>query len=380
MFADRIVASLNYASRPTRHDSVPQAHKNTFQWAFDLRISKWFGSGSGTFWVSGKPGLGKSTFMKFIARHSWTKHLLTRWAGSADTLAVAVHFFWVAGTPIQKSWQGLLQSLFFDVCYKHPSVVPLKMCFFTDGLDEYDNNYAELCKVLCDMANPPHIKMYEPGTVVSGKSELREQFEFLYRTVKDFVLTKDMGEYLRSNLPSEYNSFISIAAAYLDYLKTICQDNSLVAGIMRHGKGLNSGPFISHLNQALVYASEALKSDQCAPHHYQHTTTLLDRYEIAVEAMVRTGHVTIRGVNSEACNPRLPFREELLRRNLTSYIRNKISEQLDFFIIFDESPLFAALTPMVLNSGESPVPVTGTLEILLQRSKRATVGQNHRSL
>ncbi|KAI0003492.1 hypothetical protein F4779DRAFT_97814 [Xylariaceae sp. FL0662B] len=29
MFADRIVASLNYASRPVRHDSVPQAHQNT---------------------------------------------------------------------------------------------------------------------------------------------------------------------------------------------------------------------------------------------------------------------------------------------------------------------------------------------------------------
>src|SRR5205814_7617494 len=115
-----------------------------------------------------------------------------------DTLAVAVHFFWIAGTLIQKSWQGLLRSLLFDVCHKHPSVVPLispsrwqaakagqtaaepwcvselaaahralasadnmplKMCFFIDGLDEYDSDHVELCKVLCDMANSPHIKM-----------------------------------------------------------------------------------------------------------------------------------------------------------------------------------------------------------------------------
>ena len=61
MIADRIVASLNYASRPVRHNSVPQAHKNTFQWAFDSRLSEWFSSGSGTFWISGKPGSGKST-------------------------------------------------------------------------------------------------------------------------------------------------------------------------------------------------------------------------------------------------------------------------------------------------------------------------------
>ncbi|KAJ8124032.1 hypothetical protein ONZ43_g149 [Nemania bipapillata] len=594
MFADRIVASLNYSSRPVRHDSVPPAHKNTFQWAFDSRLSKWFTSGSGTFWISGKPGSGKSTFMKFIARHSLTKDLLTRWAGSAEALAVAVHFFWIAGTPIQKSWQGLLQSLLFDVCYKHPSIVqlispsrweaakvgrwqiaaepwsvseltaalrtlasaedmPLKMCFFIDGLDEYDSDHIELCRVLRDMANSPHIKMCvssrpwavfersfggkgqerldiheltrndirefvsdqlkthpkwgtaDSETESSENYELIEQIvaqadgvfiwaffvtrslceslsngnrtrdlshrlsglptdleqlfkhmlesvspnasanmasilqaaahaleplhidlywhlekefeehehahrcpirstpaeqvlkqreqtshsinkntkgllklvdlrvEFLHRTVKDFVLTKDMEEYLRKKLPDGYNGFLSIATAYLGFLKTICQDNLLVAGIMRHGKGLNSGPFISHLNHALIYASEALKAGQCTPHDYQQTVTLLDKYEVAVESMVRVGHVTIRGVNSNSCHPGLPFREELLRHNLTSFIERRIREQPDFFEIFDESPLFAALAPMALNSGESPGPVPGTLNIILQRGEDPNV-------
>ena len=41
LIADKIVASLNYDSRPVRHGSVPQAHKNTFQWAFDSRLSHW---------------------------------------------------------------------------------------------------------------------------------------------------------------------------------------------------------------------------------------------------------------------------------------------------------------------------------------------------
>ncbi|KAI0108545.1 hypothetical protein GGR51DRAFT_119190 [Nemania sp. FL0031] len=197
--------------------------------------------------------------------------------------------------------------------------------------------------------------------------------EFLHRTVKDFILTKDTGEYLRRKLPDGYNGFISIATAYLGFLKTTCQDNSLVAGIMRHGKGLDSGPFISHLNQALIYVSEALKTDQCAPHHHQRTTVLLDKYQEAVESMVRAGHVTIRGVNSEACHPGLPFREELLRHNLTSHIKKKIHDKPDFFDIFDESPLFAALTPMALNSGESPAPVTGTLNIILQHGEDPNV-------
>ena len=69
IIADKIVASLNYDSRPVRHGSVPQAHKDTFQRAFDSRLSHWLRSGSGIFWISGKPGSGKSTFMKFIASH-----------------------------------------------------------------------------------------------------------------------------------------------------------------------------------------------------------------------------------------------------------------------------------------------------------------------
>ncbi|KAK1657111.1 hypothetical protein BDP55DRAFT_567970, partial [Colletotrichum godetiae] len=200
LLADTVVSSLNYSSRPARLDSIPQAHQDTFQWAFDSRLSDWFLSGRGTFWISGKPGSGKSTFMKFIANHPQTKELLGRWAGPSSTLAIAAHCFWIAGTPMQRSWQGLLQSLLHDLLHGHSDAValacpnrwtaakagkwqtaaepwsvfeltaalrslstadhvPLKMCFFIDGLDEYDSNHAELCQVLLDMAMSPHIRM-----------------------------------------------------------------------------------------------------------------------------------------------------------------------------------------------------------------------------
>jgi hypothetical protein len=577
LLAEKITASLNYDSRPVRLDSVPQAHRNTFQWAFDSRLSDWFRSGGGTFWVSGKPGSGKSTFMKFIARHSQTQKLLAEWAGSADTLAVAAHFFWIAGTPVQKSWQGLFQSLLFDVLHKHPSVVQiispsrwaaaragrwqsaaepwsvtelsaalralasardmsLKVCFFIDGLDEFDSDHAELCKVLHDIAGSPHIKIclssrpwdvfessfggdskerldiheltrndiqrfasdqlqehpkwinetgprkaelvdrivaqsdgvflwaffvtrslregLSDGSTIEnlhthlnglptdleqlfkrmlelvdpldqpkmagilqaathaleplhidlyGQLELEfedrdyayrcpigarsfgqlaeqrqqtsssinektkgliklvnQRVEFLHRTVKDFVSTRDTGLYLRSKLPADYNGFMSIATAYLGLLKTTRQDHSLVAGIVRQGGGLNSGPFISQLNRALLYASEALKSVS------RQATELLNKYEIAVVAMVRAGHVTIGGYNSERCSPVLPFLEELLKHNLTPYVAARVREQPDFFDVFDTPPLFAALVPMSLSSGESPAPVSGVLDVILQ--------------
>ncbi|KAF5500096.1 Vegetative incompatibility protein HET-E-1 [Colletotrichum siamense] len=555
LLADTIVASLNYTSRPIRLDSIPQAHQDTFQWAFDSRLANWFLSGSGTFWISGKPGSGKSTFMKFISKHTRTKELLEIWAGPTGTLAIATHCFWIAGTPIQKSWQGLLQSLLHDLLRGHPQAVsiacpsrwaaakvgkwqaaaepwsveelavalralstakqmPLRMCLFIDGLDEYDSNHAELCQVLLDMAKSPHVKIclssrrwpvFERSFgqrgqesldiheltrddirkfvndqlqadlrwtaetsegVTLAKAELvdrivtqadgvflwaffvtrslreglangekiedlarrfsqlpsdldhlfqhmldsvdptdhstmagilqgasvalrREQtvrsinqktkgllklvydrFEFLHRTVKDFVSTKDVGDYLRSKLPSDYNGFTSIAGAYLGYLRGTRQKSSLVVDVIRQGRGMNSGPLISHLNQALFYASEALKqAEQPGSTQRQQVEKLLDEYEAAIVEMVSLGHVTVRGVNSDRLDARLLFREELLRHELSPYLTKKIAEQPNFFDVFDESPLFAALMPMSRDGGESPGPSSEVLDILLGRGE-----------
>jgi hypothetical protein len=70
IFADKIVASLNYDTRPVRHSAVAQAHKDTFQWAFDSRLSHWLRSGSGIFWVSGKPGKYDNTSVFLLATMS----------------------------------------------------------------------------------------------------------------------------------------------------------------------------------------------------------------------------------------------------------------------------------------------------------------------
>jgi hypothetical protein len=62
------------------------------------------------FWVTGKPGSGKSTLMKFLRDHDGTDELLREWAQD-DHLIVADHFFWLPGTQLQNSFEGLARSL-----------------------------------------------------------------------------------------------------------------------------------------------------------------------------------------------------------------------------------------------------------------------------
>ncbi|KAI8168192.1 hypothetical protein K4K54_009056 [Colletotrichum sp. SAR 10_86] len=479
LLADTIVSSLNYTSRPIRVDSIPQAHQDTFQWAFDSRLANWFLSGSGTFWISGKPGSGKSTFMKFISKHHRTKELLETWAGPTGTLAIATHCFWIAvfernfgqrgqesldiheltrddirkfvndqlqadprwtaetseGVTLAKAelvnrivtqadgvflWaffvtrslrEGLSNGEMIEDLVRRFSQLPsdLDQLFqhMLDSVDPTDHRtMAGILQGAVHALEPLHIDLYHQlekelqshHSVLQSSEQLgsvqsvalrREQtvrninqktkgllklvydrFEFLHRTVKDFVSTKDVGDYLRSKLPSDYNGFTSIAGAYLGYLRGTRKKNSLVVDVIRQGRGMNSGPLISHLNQALFYASEALKqAEKPGSTQRQQVEKLLDEYEVAIVEMVSLRHVTVRGVNSDCLDARLLFREELLRHELSPYLAKKISEQPDFFDVFDESPLFAALMPMSRDGGESPGPSSEVLDILLGRGE-----------
>jgi hypothetical protein len=81
---------------------------------FESRVAEWLKSGDGAFWITGKAGSGKSTIMKFIADHPETVRLAAEFA-SPKRAFIAAHYFWSPGMPMQRSIQGLLQSLLYDI-------------------------------------------------------------------------------------------------------------------------------------------------------------------------------------------------------------------------------------------------------------------------
>lgn len=89
------------------------------------RIQDWLSSNNDKIlWITGKPGSGKSTFMKFLRDHEMTDGLLHEWA-NGEKLIVADHFFWLPGTPLQSSIEGLLRSLLHDVLSQLGADLPL---------------------------------------------------------------------------------------------------------------------------------------------------------------------------------------------------------------------------------------------------------------
>ncbi|KAI0100085.1 hypothetical protein GGR51DRAFT_378842 [Nemania sp. FL0031] len=198
-----ILRSLNFERRTVRHSSIAKAHEETFQWIFEdvqddgTNFAHWLESGSGIFWVSGKPGSGKSTLMKYIIGEERTAAMLSRWSKPRQIITMN-HFFWSPGTEMQKSQQGLLQSLIYDIFRQCPDLIkyvcvkrwssepggedrnapwscseldealrsvanvrqiPVKFCIFIDGLDEYNGSHFELCETIHSLAKSSHIKL-----------------------------------------------------------------------------------------------------------------------------------------------------------------------------------------------------------------------------
>lgn len=235
--------SLTFESRPVRHSQIAIAHEKTFKWALATEkdpslgpsIGAWLKQGDGIFWVSGKPGSGKSTLMKYIADSSITSDLITEWARPCKA-AIVSHYFWITGTSMQKSQKGLLQSLLYDILRQCPDLIEqtcaerwkgcdsagpwslvelhealqafvnrdnpkLKVCFVIDGLDEYSGDHedrTQLCQTLKSLATSGTVKLClssRPWNIFEEQFGL--QFPKLY--IQDLT-QQDIQNYATSRL------------------------------------------------------------------------------------------------------------------------------------------------------------------------------------
>ncbi|KAK1728490.1 hypothetical protein CaCOL14_011743 [Colletotrichum acutatum] len=226
--AQRLILEKLYVGDMTRRfDEIERAHEKTFSWLLGLNTSSigeadpsyastfrhsdgsgykpqislkrtvkelqaqkclvnWLAHGGGIFHISGKPGAGKSTLMKYLCQSTATQSYLNDWAGEKRLIS-ANFFFWKLGSTAQKSLDGLLRALSYSVLEQAPVLLETvfpnqwinatqgrafsiqsseiesafsrllqqtaffsshKIAIFIDGLDEFDGDHDNMIKML----------------------------------------------------------------------------------------------------------------------------------------------------------------------------------------------------------------------------------------
>lgn len=168
-----------------RFDQVDQAYEHTLHWVYEnlgLGLKTWLRNGQGLYWIKGKPGSGKSTLMKYIYNDRRTSDCL---AHGESKKAKAAFFFHDRGLDLQKSFEGLLHGILYQVLEQIPGLVPsildvyrrtgrgkwtlhslqralkaiqqqrileVDICLFIDALDEYEGEHGEMANFLTDIS------------------------------------------------------------------------------------------------------------------------------------------------------------------------------------------------------------------------------------
>lgn len=155
---DKLLNSLFFPDMNARKSQIREAHPETFEWLFkqdmtglSSRVSSaepelssthdsttseilklrnsfhdWLKNGQQVYWISGKPGSGKSTLMNFIAEHRLTREYLQEWSTS-QYLIVIESYLWNAGAESQKTYRGILATLLTQVLKRSAHALDLDL-------------------------------------------------------------------------------------------------------------------------------------------------------------------------------------------------------------------------------------------------------------
>lgn len=246
---EQLLDSLRYDDINLRLNEISESHSRTFGWVFEDEtcdrwnsLSSWLKHGQSLYWINGKAGSGKSTFMKFLVSDHRTLQALDIWSGGKECVILA-HYLWLSGSRFQRSMKGFLCSMLHQIISSNAAVTEeilrthedttrkrspgdwsldgLKgslrlalrsinrtrnICIFLDGIDEFDQDdgVQQLLDFIEGLMGLPRIKF-----CVSSRPEIHiERYLSQYDKLRLQDLTEeDMRIYVRDTLDREIGRF-----------------------------------------------------------------------------------------------------------------------------------------------------------------------------
>ena len=272
--------SLRSHEAQNRFEDIEPAYYKTYNWLFDHQVGfeDWLEgkNASNIYWVQGKPGSGKSTVMKFAINHHLTRKLLSKYTDSF--WVVAGFFFHDRGTTVQKSAEGFLREVLYQMIHHQKQLFVLihsmfgrileqkgqstnssqsladgwtlkvlrdaleligrkstnevNICLFVDALDEHDGNHRELVLILRSIAQLTANPAFRVRLALAGRPE--NVFKTAFQGCPGFSIheytTDDIRHYAEDRIKADMPGELSIG--YKEGLR------NLVETVVREAQGV----------------------------------------------------------------------------------------------------------------------------------------------
>lgn len=210
------LSSLNVPETRYRVANVERVFAQTYAWIFQGKVGfeDWLRERDENriYWIQGKPGSGKSTAMKYALGHPKTLCLLAEC--DSNPWIMAGFFFYDRGSLVQKSIDGLLSEVLYQILEKRQDLLALvlpiyqkevkpkvpqtashkpiwstkdledallfitrqdetklNICFFVDALDEHAGNHRDLLRILKEIASPSSQGLVHTKLCVASRPE-----------------------------------------------------------------------------------------------------------------------------------------------------------------------------------------------------------------
>ncbi|KAL6814897.1 hypothetical protein J3E69DRAFT_102562 [Trichoderma sp. SZMC 28015] len=137
MVAQAIAADIQFNDMEIREEAISKSLETTYTWIFQNEppmkdgmplwssFPRWLEDNSNkVYWITGKPGSGKSTMMKLILQKETLWNDLSQSLGALRLLLIK-YYAWHPGSLLQKSIQGLKRTVIFQALKQLPDMAPI---------------------------------------------------------------------------------------------------------------------------------------------------------------------------------------------------------------------------------------------------------------
>ena len=242
-----LIFSLETHAQNPRWYHISRTHEKSFRWIWGTNsgnpgFTNWLRSEDPLFWISGKPGAGKSTLMRYLAEHKRTVSLMSR---NTDTSILVHYFFHELGESQEKTFGGLLCAIVYQLLInlhdKNPATLALlygllkpqicpsitsrsalpddvmmtvlenlvtdcretiRLSLFIDGFDECHGNHGEQLDFLTNLIRFSSDKKLSIRACIASRVETEIQFRLSNEptfAIHKFT-EKDISAYVTSRL------------------------------------------------------------------------------------------------------------------------------------------------------------------------------------